>query len=246
MTEQFTSSAGPFPMTRASGKGLNSPVSGGTIGMQPQIGARSTATGGGEQYTSSYTIGGSSMFGGAVKDSLRSFLDRRDQRILDLSMAPGEDNTSQLCWGGLNKNNPRGFQVGARIENRDSKDKKKEEPPTEKLYEWDEKERFVVKTKITNPEDKEQYIWADVVKGMLITAPSQEPFNSKVHFFKFNGKRTQVGVDEGGDEEDGDDEDDEEDSGGSPTPGPSPKSTGSGTTGPSGLGGSQPSGFGGG
>lgn len=235
MSSQFTSTVGGSGSSSLGGnerlRGLSAPA-----GVAGKTTVTSSGSGG-QQYTSSESIGGGSIFGSAVKDSLRKFLERRDQRIIDLALAPGDENIAQLCWGGLNKNNPR---VGLKTSFNTS-DRKSQDPspsPIEKIYQWREQERFVVKTKITNPEDEEQYIWVDVCKAMTITSPSQDPFNGKLHLFEFTGKRTQIGIDEGGAGGGGgsaNDEDETEASGGSSTPGPSGRTTGTGTVGSAGA-----------
>lgn len=170
-------------------------VVGGSSNLQ-SVSVKSSGGSGGSQYTSSMPVGTTGIFSGAVKESLRKFLERRDQKILDLALAPGDDNVAQLCWGGINKNNPR-VPFRTTVTNRKAKEDPPNKPDENKKYNWREQERFVVKTKITNPEDKEQYIWVMNCKAMVVTAPSQEPFNGKIHVFEFNGKETCIGVDEG-------------------------------------------------
>lgn len=178
------------------GQGLRpiNPIGG--ITVQQSVSVKSSGGSGGGQYTSTTSFRTTGMFSGAVKDSLRKFLERRDQRILDLALAPGDENIAQLCWGGLNKNNPR-VPFTTSVKNRKSNDTPEPPPNENKKFTWREQERFVVKTKITNPEDKEQYIWVMNCKAMVITAPSQEPFNGKIHVFEFKGKETIIAVDEG-------------------------------------------------
>lgn len=237
MAEQFTSKLPALP-TSSFDAGM--PPSIKQIGAGSVIGrtvvTSSGGSGSGGQFTSSVGNNGDMLFGGAVKDSLRKFLDRRDQRILDLALAPGDDNIAQLCWGGLNKNNPRtGSGLNATFSTRKSKDDVPAKPPNDKAYIWTEQERFVVKTKITNPSDAEQFLWVNVCKVMSIVAPSQQPFDGKTHFFKFDGKETVVGTNDGGNigSESGDSaESAVQKSAGSPTPGPGPNTpTGSGTQG---------------
>lgn len=216
-------------------------------------GTRLISSGGGTQYTSTVSLGFSdkfdqtpeTLFSKPVRSAMQIFLERRDQRIIDLALTPGdEEEVAQLCWGGINRTNPRA-EAGEEDDNHGSRvvlesgENKDEEPPKkdDNIYRWSEQERFVVKTKITNPEDTEQYIWVDVVKMMVVVAPSQFPFNGKIHTFQFSGKRTQIGIDEGGSGESSGDEDEDEveASSGSPTPGPSGRTTGTGTVGTAGT-----------
>jgi hypothetical protein len=149
-----------------------------------------------------------------VRSALTRFAERRDQRILDLALAPGDPNEAQLCWGGNTPANPQNAgetssDFGGGFNTRKSKEEP-EKDPKEQKYVWSEKERFVVKTRITNPDDEEQYVYVNKCKVMVITAPSQEPFNGKIHVFNFQGKETVVGVDEGGSEGGGSESEDEE------------------------------------
>jgi len=162
----------------------------------PQTSVTVAGGGSGQQYVS--TIGPPASINdlATVKNAMLSFLERRDQRILEMGLAPGDANEATLCWGGLTPIKKLGLDSGRSVINSRRSSDPAPDQPLDPLYVWNEKERFVIKKKITNPEDEDQYVWVHECKVMTITAPNISPFDGKEHVFKFDGKVTILKVEE--------------------------------------------------
>lgn len=203
-------------------------TSGSGGGSTPITGVTGSVVGEGNSFTS--TTGFNSLNTKPVRSAFDKFLERRDQRILDLALTPEDPNEAELCWGGLYKpvENPANQLGVTGFNTRQSKDEPKK-PDEDKSYQWNEQKRYVVKTKITNPEDDEQYVWVNKCEVMIITAPSQPPFNGKTHTFTFKGEEIVTRTDDGGNSGSG-----ETEGGSGVSPGPArptkPSETGSGST----------------